>query len=118
MPVRVLVIDDEPNIRELFEDALRRNGHQVVTCASGEEAVERAREIGFTHAFVDIKMPGLNGVETLKLLREINPGACFVMITGYAGSEMVDESLGNGAMLCLAKPFGVAQILDLVEDGS
>jgi CheY-like chemotaxis protein len=112
---RILVVDDEEEIRQLFVDILVPKGYEVVVAANGHEALERAREAAFDVVFLDIKMPGMNGVEAFEALREINPRSQYVMITGYAGSDLVDQSLAGGALLCLNKPFGVADVLDLVR---
>jgi CheY-like chemotaxis protein len=112
---RILVVDDEQEIRQLFMDILVPKGYEVVAAASGQEALERARRDQFDLVFLDIKMPGMNGVEAFEALRGLHPDAHYVMITGYAGSDLVDKSLAEGALLCLNKPFGVADILDLVR---
>jgi DNA-binding NtrC family response regulator len=114
MKAKILVVDDEPHIRELFHDALSRRGYEVSTTDSGEEALALARTHDFNIIFLDIKMPGMNGVETLKGLQGLHPRAVYVMITGFASSELVEESLGNGALMCLSKPFGIREIDDIV----
>ena len=115
MKAKILVVDDEPHIRELFHDALSRRGYQVATTNSGTEALALARAEDFDVIFLDIKMPGMNGVETLKGLLGLNPHATYVMITGFASSDLVDESLGSGALMCLSKPFGIREIDDIVS---
>jgi len=112
---RILIVDDEEEIRELFIDILAPRGYEVVAAASGPEAIARAGEGPFDMIFLDIKMPGMNGVETFEALKRLSPHSQCVMITGYAGSQLVDQSLAEGALLCLAKPIGVAEILDLVR---
>jgi ATP-dependent Lon protease len=112
---RILVVDDEEEIRQLFVDILAPRGYQVVAAASGPEALARAQEGRFDMIFLDIKMPGMNGVETFEALKRLSPQSQFVMITGYAGSQLVEQSLAEGALLCLAKPIGVAAILELVR---
>jgi len=114
-PNRILVVDDEDEIRQLFVDILVPKGHQVVVAASGAEALERANEDDFDVIVLDIKMPGMNGVEAFHALKRLQPEARYVMITGYAGSDLVDQSLDQGALLCLNKPFGIADVLDLVR---
>jgi len=112
---RVLVVDDEKNICDLLKDALERIGCVVQVTCEGQQAIAWARQMPFDVVFLDIKMPGMNGVEVLKNFRQIQPKAAFVMITGYAGSELVDESLSSGAFICLSKPFGIAQVLDVIK---
>jgi len=111
---RILIVDDEPEIRQLFADILAPRGYEVVVASSGSEAIACAEQQSFGVIFLDIKMPGMNGVETFEALKRITPHAQYVMITGYAGSQLVDQSLAGGALLCLSKPFGVADILDVL----
>lgn len=113
--LKILVVDDEPNIRRLLRDVMSRRGYEVTTCSDSADAIQQSRDQRYDLVFLDIKMPGLNGVQLLKALRQIHTQATFVMITGYAGSDLVDESLNSGACLCLPKPFGMAQVLDIAK---
>lgn len=114
-PLRILVVDDEPNVRDVLRDVCSRFGHLVTACNGGKEAIAEASRQQFDAAFVDLKMPGMNGSEVLKALRRLLPAATFVMITAYAESELVDESLENGAFICLSKPLSIAEIGDLLR---
>jgi len=114
--LRVLVVDDEKAVCDVLKEALEKRGHLVATESSGGLALERARVQTFDVVFLDIKMPDLNGVETLKRMRRLQPEAEFIMITGYAASELVDESLSHGAFICLSKPFSLGQVTDMMED--
>jgi CheY-like chemotaxis protein len=111
----VLVVDDEKNICDLLKQAMEASGCSVHAVCDGREAVKLAQENRFDAIFLDIKMPGMNGVEVLKNLRSTQPNASFVMITGYATSDLVDESLSSGAFVCLSKPFSLAQVLDVLK---
>ncbi len=113
--LRALVVDDEKGICDLLQQAIEYIGCQVQTACEGNRALALAQENRFDAIFLDIKMPGMNGVELLKRLRQIQPQAAFVMITGYAGSELVDESLSSGAFICLSKPFGLAQVAEVIK---
>jgi len=115
MSTRILVVDDEPGVRSLFQEALSRFGYDVTVAANGEQAIGFAKSQDFQIAFLDIKMAGLNGVETLKALKKANPTLSAVMITGYAGEDLVSESFTEGASFCLAKPFGIAKIIETVR---
>lgn len=116
---KVLVVDDEPDVRQVFELALSRNGFEVTAAESGPEALQAAADRGFDLAFVDIAMPGMDGVETLKQLREMSPQTQVVMITAFmdhgldAGDrhDRVAQALAEGARGCLRKPFGVSTIV-------
>ncbi|NIM04761.1 MAG: response regulator [Armatimonadetes bacterium] len=112
---QVLVVDDEKNICDLLKQTMETTGCVVHTVCDAEEAIELAQGTRFDAIFLDIKMPGMNGVELLKNLNITQPDAAFVMITGYATSDLVDESLSSGAFICLSKPFSLAQVLDVVK---
>ena len=113
---RILVVDDEPNICAVFADALLRHNYHVRTCTSGAEAIQVASNASFDVVFIDIMMPGMNGLQVLKVLRERLPKATFIMITGYADSKLVEGSLDSGAFLCLSKPVRLEDIVSLLED--
>jgi CheY-like chemotaxis protein len=111
----ILVVDDEQSICLLLQDVLSRFGHRVTTCQDGAAAVELATERSFDLAFMDIRMPGMGGLEALKKLHEIHPDTTYVMITGYAATDVVEESLRSGASACLCKPFSLSQVTKLLQ---
>lgn len=114
-PFQILVVDDERNIRDLLKQFAESAGCKVETAGDSESAFALARSNAFDLIFLDIRMPGLNGVEVLKQLQLIQKDASYVMITGCAGSDLVDESLSNGAFVCLSKPFGISQVIDIIK---
>jgi CheY-like chemotaxis protein len=111
----ILVVDDEQSICLLLHDALSQFGHTVTTSHDGESAISLATERSFDLVFLDIRMPGMDGVETLKRLRELRPEATFVMITGYAHDEVMEQSLRTGASACLCKPFSLSQVKKVLQ---
>jgi DNA-binding NtrC family response regulator len=115
MSKKILVVDDEKGIRELFAEVLRRAGHTVVTASDGQGGIEMTRAGDIDIAFLDIKMPGLNGVETLREVRETSPNTKVVMITGYARDALVNEALRMDVFACLAKPFSVRDVVEMVR---
>jgi two-component system response regulator AtoC len=114
-PLRVLVVDDEPNICAVFADALVRHDYVVTTCTTGEEAIQAAEAESFDAVFIDVMMPGLNGLQVLRALRSRLPEATFIMITGYPDSRLVDGSLASGAFLCLSKPVSLEDVVELLR---
>lgn len=101
---RVLVVDDEEDIGILFQRLL--GGTQQVTVAhDGYEALEKAKEQSFDLVFLDVKLPGMDGVETLEQLKEILPDAIVVMMSGYSVEDEVRRALDIGAQDFIAKPF-------------
>ena len=115
-PLTVLVVDDEQSICMLLKDVLERFGHAVTTCNDGAGAVARAQDGAFDVVFCDIRMPGMSGLEALKQIRGLQPKATFVMITGYAKDDIIDEALQSGASACLCKPFSLSQVTQLLQE--
>jgi len=113
MSNRILVIDDDEGIRKLFVAALKDTPYQVDTATSGEQAIELEQKIRYDLIFLDLKMPGLNGVETLRRLWGLEPSVPVYIITAFH-KEFLDE-LGSAAedginFEILYKPFGADEI--------
>ena len=114
--LQILVVDDEQSICMLLHDVLVRFGHHVETLQDARAAMELAAQRKFDLVFLDIRMPGMNGLDALKGLKELCPDATFVMITGFAHTDVVEDCMRNGASACLGKPFSIAQVMKLVEE--
>lgn len=113
--LEILVVDDEQSICLLLHDVLARFGHRVEMLQDARLAIGLAAERQFDLIFLDIRMPGVNGLDALRSLKELCPGATFVMITGYAQTDVMQECMNSGASACLGKPFSITQVLKLVE---
>jgi two-component system response regulator HydG len=114
----ILVVDDDPHNCEFFKDILEARGHQVSIALSGEEAVEIVREDKYAMIFIDMKLPGANGLETYLAIRESNPQAVTVMMTAYPreANGLLGEPLGGGVYTCLYKPFEIEEVIQLVDE--
>ncbi|MDX2023402.1 MAG: sigma-54 dependent transcriptional regulator [Deltaproteobacteria bacterium] len=110
---RVLVADDEANIRRVLEAILRREGYDVVTAGTGTEALERMNR-GINTVITDLKMPGMDGMALLKRLSAEYPEVPVVMITAHGSVENAVEAVKLGAFDYLEKPFEQEQIRQLV----
>jgi len=102
---RVLVVDDEREIVRMLAEFLARLGHVVAEAHSGAEALALARRRRFDAVLLDILMPGMDGNETLRRLRALDPGAVVIMISGAADEKASEESLALGAFDYIRKPF-------------
>ena len=114
----VMVVDDEPGIRDLFSDVITMRGHEAICAASGSEALSLLRSHRVDAIFLDIRMPNGDGISTLKQIRKLKPMPAVVMITGCGRREIVDEAMDLGSSLCLMKPFSISDVtgvLDVVE---
>ena len=118
MSKHILVIDDDEAVRKSFVLALEDTQYQVETAESGEQGIQKAQNTTYDLAFLDLRMPGLNGVETLRRLREIDPGVPIYIITTFH-KEFLDQ-LGTAAedglsFEILHKPIGADQVNLLVR---
>ncbi len=104
-PANVLVVDDEPKLRQLLENFLQLHGLRTMTASSGREAVEALKTFDATIVLLDIKMPDMNGVEALKHIKALRPQTTVVMITGVEEEHTMQEALALGAYDYLMKPF-------------
>jgi two-component system, NtrC family, response regulator HydG len=113
----VLLVDDDPDILDTMTRALQREGCEVVAADSGEEAVLVSRDRTFPVAFIDIKLPVMNGLETFLRLKNTNPGITAIMMTGYREEmrKTIDAALAASAATCLYKPFDPLKALDLIR---
>jgi two-component system, NtrC family, response regulator HydG len=113
----ILIIDDDEDIRDTLTKVLKLQGHEVLTAGSGEKAVEIARERACQMAFIDIKLPNIDGLETLLRLKEVNPDLLTIMMTGFRNEvkEALEKAQKASAVTCLYKPFDPAEAASLVE---
>jgi DNA-binding NtrC family response regulator len=100
-----MVVDDEPLIRETLAEYLTQEGYAVTACASGEEAMRAASESRFDVALCDVQLPGIDGIELLDRLLQLNPEMFVVLITAYATVENAVEAFQRGAHDYLMKPI-------------
>lgn len=107
---RILVVDDEMAMREALRDWLMEDGYEVGLAGSGEEAITLASEETWDIMLLDLKMPGLDGIETLKKVKEINPEIEIIMMTAYATIDTAVKAMKEGAFDYLVKPFDPDEI--------
>ena len=115
--VRVLVIDDDPEIREVLEQALKSVGHEVFLAADGREGLNQCRATPADVVITDLFMPNRDGLETIVELRKDFPHTPIIAMSGHtAASPMLAIALRLGATAILEKPFPPAQLLAAVEN--
>jgi two-component system response regulator PilR (NtrC family) len=113
---RILVVDDEPSMREFLEIMLEKEGYEVVTASHGLEALKQCEETPFDLVITDIKMPKVNGMEVLHRIKDVNPNAKVIMITAFANMEGAIESMKEGAYDYITKPFNIEDIKLAIEN--
>jgi DNA-binding NtrC family response regulator len=104
MKIRVLVVDDEEQFVEQLSERLQLRDYDVTSCTSGEEAVETIKSFNFDVVVLDVAMPGMDGIETLREIKSIKPLTEVIMLTGHATVESAIEGMKLGAFDYLLKP--------------
>ena len=118
--LNILVVDDDRDAAEGLAEVFQMEGHAVTLAHTGEDAIKHFAASDFDIAFMDVMMPGLNGVESFVEIRKIKPDAKVFMMTGYSLQQLLDEAVENGALGILNKPVAmdeVLAILDRIEPG-
>ncbi|MFA5308864.1 MAG: response regulator [Dehalococcoidales bacterium] len=113
----ILVVDDDADICDTLTNILEHQGYDVVTAGSGEEAVSLTRNRNCQMAFIDVKLPDIDGLETLLRLKEINPELLAIMMTGFRNEvkDALEKAQEASAITCLYKPFDPAKAAELVK---
>ena len=111
----IMIVDDEEIIRESFLHWFEKYGHRVETAASGFDALEKLEKVSFEVLFVDIKMPGMNGIELLEKVKEEYPETIVIIITAYGSIETAVKAMQMGATDYLLKPFKPEQLSLVIE---
>ena len=114
----VMVVDDEAVARVSLAEILRLEGYQVATAASGEEALSLLNKSGpFDLMVLDLKMPGMDGLEVTEMVRVQSPGTVIILLTAFATLETAIQAIRNGAHDYLIKPCPIPKVLESVRKG-
>lgn len=115
----VLVVDDEPMVKDLAREILARQGYSVLTASDGYEAVALYKEHAKESAVVllDMVMPGMDGREVFRRIKAVDPGAKVIVSSGYSHDRDADYLLEHGAIGFVQKPYRMADLLRAVEEG-
>jgi DNA-binding NtrC family response regulator len=113
--IRILVVDDETTMRECLRDWLMEDGYEVGLAANGLDAIAMARDYSWQVVLLDLKMPGMDGLQALAELRQVAPDAVVVMMTAYASVDTAVQAMKNGAYDYLVKPFDPDEVELLIK---
>ena len=116
--ITVLVVDDEMNLTLAMRRLLSAEGYRTETANSGEEALQKAKEAHYDIIFLDVNMPGMNGLETFVKLGQAAPNSAVVMITGYGKTlkAVIEEARSLGVRAVIDKPFKINQITEAIRE--
>ena len=113
---RILIIDDDEMVLRVMQDLLVGEGFEVIVTADGPRGLELFKAHGPDLVLLDLALPSMNGLEVLRRIRESNPMAKVIMITGYGTEDSSQVALRYGAFDFLRKPVGSATILEKIHD--
>lgn len=111
---KIMVVDDDGNIRELLRKFLSKKGHRVITARDGKEALEKIQECPEI-ILLDIMMPKINGLKVLDRMKEQSPKTEIIMMTGFASNAIGLESLKGGAFEFVTKPLDLEHVDFLIS---
>ena len=114
--MKVLVIDDERSIRLSLKIGLEKLGLKVFTAKSGEEGIYIFKKESPDLVILDIKLPGIDGIEVLKILKKLNPSITIIMITYMTDVKLAVEAMKIGAYDYFTKPFNLSDINDSIKE--
>lgn len=112
----ILVVDDEKDIRDLFQDVLVQEGYQVFTATNGAEAISLGKRNRLDLALVDIKMPGMDGIEAFQKLKKVKKDMEAIILTGYGTLKTAKEAMRLGAYDYLTKPFDLGLVKNIIRE--
>lgn len=112
----ILIVDDDRGMAETLSDILEEMGYRTSVTFDGSSAIGMVKGGSFHLVIMDIKMPGLNGVEALKVIKRMQPAMKVVMITAYSSDDLVAEALREGASMVLHKPLNIEKLIDVIPE--
>jgi len=114
----ILVVDDEPAIREVFSRFLERRGHAVITCGTAGEGITTAGAQTFDVVVTDLVLPDMTGLDLASSLRDICPRSKVILLTGEPSDETARRADELGVYKYLAKPIRAAALIEVVEEAA
>ena len=114
---RILVVDDEDQVVQIFRDLLTQQGYEVVSCGNGDDAIARVTTQKFDLVLTDINLPGTDGLEVVRAAKAADKDTCVILITGYASTTTAIDALRQGAYDYITKPFDLWETAKAIERG-
>ena len=114
-PKSILVVDDDMSVRTIFSSILRKEGYRVTAVKDGYEAIKAVDQESFYLALVDLRMPGLDGIQVLEKIKSRRPQTRVIIYSGFGSLEDETEAMSKGAVDYLAKPFSSNELKTRVK---
>ena len=116
--IRVLIVDDEAAFRESLRKLLLRRGMQVLTAANGQEGLSLLATRPVDVVVLDLRMPGIDGLTTLRMIHDIRPSARVIVLTGHGSVQAGLEAIKNSAFDFLLKPAAIDHLVKVIESAA
>lgn len=116
MSIHVLVVDDDPQMVQSLCDVLSIKGLQATGVSSGEAAVDAVRRLAFDAVLMDVRMPGISGIEAFRRIQELRPALPVFLMTAYTSGEALAEATRQGVRRVLSKPLDLQFLFELLAD--
>ncbi|MFV9510381.1 response regulator [Tepidibacillus sp. LV47] len=116
MKKKVLIVDDQFGIRVLLYEVFGKEGYQTYQAANGKEALLIVQQVSPDIVLLDMKIPGMDGLEILKRIKKINRDIKVIMMTAYGELDMINEATKLGAITYITKPFDIDLIRSIVKE--
>jgi len=113
---KILIVDDEENMRKTLADILIDEGYSVSTVATGEEAVELCSKVPHETILMDVRMPGIDGVEAFRQIRRHKEGIRVILMSAYSIDALKEAALDEGAIAFLSKPLDLDKVVSLINE--
>lgn len=115
-PIKVLLVDDELDFLDLMRKRLAKRNIDITAVESGAAGLKVLEEQSFDIVVLDVKMPGMNGIETLRLIKDAGHAVEVIMLTGHADLKYVEQGLEMGIFDYLIKPVTIGELLEKIMD--
>jgi DNA-binding NtrC family response regulator len=112
---RILVVDDDENIRKVLVAILEDEGYNVESVGTAKEAIEKTKKRFYNAALIDIRLPDMEGIELLTKIRDTTPKIRKIVITGYPTLQNAVDAVNKGANAYVMKPFDVEKVLETIK---
>lgn len=113
--MEIMIVDDEPQVAEVLAHSLTRQGHRTTVVHSGQEALSQLRTRPLDAMFLDVSMPGMNGLDVMQEVKRLKPALAVVVITGHATTEEVERMKELGAVDVIQKPSALTHYHRAIE---
>lgn len=111
----IMIVDDEPQVAEVLATSLQRQGHRTTVVHSGPEALDRIKSGAYDALFLDVSMPGMNGLDVMAEVRRLRPSLAVVVITGHATADEIEDVKKMGAVDVIQKPSALTHYHQAIE---